>query len=88
MYSAAVRKSLYQCPVSHTCFIILTQRNYRNVSLKDDTYETLKQMGDLTESFDDVVKRLIIKAASAQQPLSGKSGSITAAPLQPGGNNG
>jgi len=51
------------------CFIILTQRNYRNVSLKDDTYEVLKQMGDLTESFDDVVKRLITKAASAPSTL-------------------
>jgi hypothetical protein len=55
---------------SSTWFIILVQKNHRNVSLKDDTYETLKRMGDVTESFDDVVKRLL-KAASAPEALGG-----------------
>ena len=46
------------------------QRNHRNISVHDDTYETLKQMGAITESFDDVVRKLIEKAAG-QQPLVG-----------------
>jgi predicted CopG family antitoxin len=45
--------------------MVMVQKNHRNITLHDETYEALKRMGALTESFDDVVRRLIIKASSA-----------------------
>jgi hypothetical protein len=59
---------LYLCLYSQ--FITLVQKNHRNVCLHDETYETLKQMGALTESFDDVINRLI-KAASGSSSFQG-----------------
>jgi predicted CopG family antitoxin len=59
----------------------LTQKNHRNVCLHDTTYETLKQMGALTESFDDVINRLI-KAAFGSSSFEGRE-SQKAGTLQP-----
>ena len=46
-------------------------------------------MGTVTESFNDVIWKLIQKAVSGQQPFQGTAGQVTATdPLQPGGQNG
>ena len=52
----------------------MVQKGRKNISIYDDTYETLKHMGAVTESFDSVVRKLILKAASSQQPFDGSAG--------------
>ena len=59
----------------------MTQRSHKNISVHDGTYEILKHMGAVTESFDDVIQRLIQKAASAQDSFEGTKGKMAAAPL-------
>ena len=68
----------------------MVQKGRKNISIYDDTYETLRHMGSVTESFDSVVRKLIEKAASSQQPLDGSGGQTAAAPPIPrsGGQNG
>jgi hypothetical protein len=45
-------------------------------------------MGELTESFDDVIRRLIVKAASVPDSLEGTKDGLAAAPPQPRGYRG
>jgi predicted CopG family antitoxin len=44
----------------------MVTKDHRNITLHIDTYEKLRHMGVLTESFDDVIRRLIQKASSVQ----------------------
>jgi predicted CopG family antitoxin len=66
----------------------LTQKNHRTIVVRDDTYETLKHLGTVTESFNDVILKLIQKAVSAQDSFHGAEGQTAAEPYQPGGRNG
>jgi predicted CopG family antitoxin len=66
----------------------MTQKNRKTIMVTEETYDTLKDLGTLTESFNDVIWKLIRKAASAQDSFDGTKGEMAAAPLQPGGNNG
>jgi predicted CopG family antitoxin len=61
-------------PLFDIWFINLVQKNHKNISLHDETYEELKRMGALTESFDDVIRKLIQKAASGQSSFEGRIG--------------
>ena len=45
----------------------MVQKSRKNISIYDDTYETLRHMGSVTESFDSVVRKLIEKAASVKE---------------------
>jgi predicted CopG family antitoxin len=65
----------------------MTQKNRKTIMVSEDTYDSLRNLGTVAESFNDVITRLIQKAASAQDSLEGTKGRIAAAPLQPGGNN-
>lgn len=67
----------------------MVQKNRKTIVVTEQTFETLRSLGTVTESFNDVIKRLIQnqKAASAQDSLEGTKGRIAAA-LQPGGHNG
>ena len=45
----------------------MVQKGRKNISIYDDTYETLRHMGSITESFDSVVRKLIEKAPSVKE---------------------
>jgi predicted CopG family antitoxin len=64
------------------------QRNHRVIVIRNETYETLRHLGTVTESFNDVISRLIQKAASAQDSFQGAEGRTAATPLTPRGENG
>jgi predicted CopG family antitoxin len=55
-------------------FINMKQKNRKTIMITEDTYETLKNLGTVTESFNDVIWRLIQKAVSGQQPLDESAG--------------
>jgi predicted CopG family antitoxin len=59
--------------------------------ITEKTYDTLKNLGTVTESFNDIIWKLIQnekKAVSGQQPFNGSASQDTAGPLQPGGGDG
>jgi predicted CopG family antitoxin len=65
------------------------QRNHKVIVVRNETYETLRHLGTVTEPFNDVISRLIQKAASGQQPFQGTAGQTAAcSPLQPGESGG
>lgn len=37
----------------------MVQKNHRTIVVKDNTYEALKHLGTVTESFDSVISKLI-----------------------------
>lgn len=67
----------------------MVQKNRKTIVVTEQTFETLRSLGTVTESLNDVISRLIEnqKAASAQDSFYGTKGEMTAVPLQPGGNN-
>ena len=66
----------------------MVQLNRKIIVVHDDLYEELKRLGTVTESFNDVIWKLIQKAASGHDSFQGLEGQKTAAPLQHGGQNG
>jgi hypothetical protein len=69
-------------------FSKMVQQSRKTIVVTEQNFETLRKMGTVTESFNDVISRLIQKAMLGQQPLVGSAGQNTAASLQPGGQNG
>lgn len=41
--------------------IELTQTVFKNIAVKQDTYETLKSLGKMSDSYDSVIKGLLEK---------------------------
>jgi hypothetical protein len=62
-------------------FIKMVQQSRKTIVVTERNFETLRKMGTVTESFNDVITRLIEKAMSGQQPLDGSAGQTVAAPL-------
>ena len=60
------------------------------IAISEKTYHNLAELGNLEDSFDSVISRMIQKekAVSGQQPLGGSGGQTTAAPQRPGGRDG
>jgi hypothetical protein len=56
------------------------------IAISEENHHKLAQLGNLEDSFDSVISRLL-KEAMSGRTLGGSSQS-TAAPPQPGGNNG
>ena len=53
-------------------FIKMVQRSRKTIVVTTGTYETLKHMGAVTESFEDVILRLIEQQGSKVQEKSGE----------------
>jgi predicted CopG family antitoxin len=64
------------------------QKNYKTIVVRSETYHTLRHLGTVTESFNDVISRLIKKAASGHDSFQGLDGQKTAAPRSPKGEDG
>jgi predicted CopG family antitoxin len=61
----------------------MVQQNRRTIVVTEQNFEALRKMGTVTESFNDVITRLIEnqKAAMSGQSLAGVSQSIAAASI-------
>jgi Putative antitoxin len=59
----------------------MVQQNRKTIVVTERNFETLRKMGNVTESFNDVITRLIEKAAMSGQSLAGV-GQSTATALQ------
>jgi hypothetical protein len=55
-------------------FIKMVQQSRKTIVVTERNFETLRKMGTVTESFNDVITRLIEKAMSGQQPLDWSAG--------------
>jgi predicted CopG family antitoxin len=44
----------------------MAQKNYRTIVIKEPTYEALKLLGTVTESFDSVISKLIQKQRGSE----------------------
>jgi hypothetical protein len=51
---------------------------FRNIVVHDDLYEELKKFGTVTESFNDVIWKLVNKAASGQSSSQGPADQVAA----------
>jgi predicted CopG family antitoxin len=58
----------------------MAQLNRKTIVIHNDLYEELKRLGTVTESFNDVIWKLIQKAASGRR-VPEKNSSQTAAAL-------
>ena len=65
----------------------MVQQSRKTIVVTEHTFETLRKMGTVTESFNDVIARLIQnqKAAMSGQSLAGSSQNKAAAPLSTNG---
>jgi hypothetical protein len=64
-------------------FLNMVQQSRKTIVVTEQIFDILRGMGNVTESFNDVITRLIVqnqKAMSGQQPLVGSAGQDTAAP--------
>lgn len=60
----------------------MVQKSYKNIVIHDETYAELKKLGKVTESFNDVIWKLIYKAASGSDSFQGAGNQTAAALLQ------
>jgi predicted CopG family antitoxin len=49
----------------------MVQQNRKTIVVTEKTFETLRSLGTVTESFNDVITRLIQKAATGQSSFEG-----------------
>jgi hypothetical protein len=66
----------------------MAQKSFKTIVVHDDLYDELRRLGTVTESFNDVIWKLINKAASGQSSFQGPADQKTAAPSELGGQNG
>lgn len=52
----------------------LTQKAFKTIVITEDTYASLRKLGNVTESFNDVILKLIQKSATGQQSFEGLAG--------------
>jgi predicted CopG family antitoxin len=52
----------------------MVQQSRKTIVVTERNFETLRKMGTVTESFNDVITRLIEKAASGQSSFEGHIG--------------
>jgi hypothetical protein len=56
--------------ISHT----LTQKAFKTIVITEDTYASLRKLGNVTESFNDVILKLIENTATSQSSFEGHTG--------------
>jgi hypothetical protein len=61
----------------------MVQQSRKTIVVTEETFEALRSLGNVTESFDRVIRRLIQqqKAVSGHDSFQGLEGQKTAAPL-------
>jgi predicted CopG family antitoxin len=69
----------------------MAQKSFKTIVIHEETYEELKKLGNVTESFNDVIWKLIDKAATGSGSFQGHTGQVAVAVLdsspQPGGQS-
>jgi predicted CopG family antitoxin len=67
----------------------MVQKSFKTIVIHEETYEELRKLGNVTESFNDVICKLIDKAATGQQPFQGTAGqtAVLDSSLRPGGQS-
>jgi hypothetical protein len=68
-------------------FLNMVQQSRKTIVITEQNFEALRRMGTVTESFNDVISRLIQnqKAAMSGQSLAGSNQVIAAPPQSPAG---
>jgi Putative antitoxin len=69
----SINETMFLC-INFISFMKLVQRNHKTIVVTEQTYETLKHMGTVTESFNDVILKLIENTATSQSSLQGHTG--------------
>ena len=50
----------------------MVQEGRKHISVKTETFETLRSLGTVTESFNDVILRLIEKSKATESKVNNK----------------
>jgi hypothetical protein len=54
----------------------MVQKSFKTIVITDQTYDSLRKLGNVTESFNDVILKLIEKTATSQSSFDGRTGRI------------
>jgi Putative antitoxin len=65
--------------IKFLAFIEMVQQNHKTIVVSERNYETLRNLGTITESFNDVISKLLEKAASGQSSFEGPIGQTAVA---------
>jgi predicted CopG family antitoxin len=67
----------------------MVQKSFKTIVIHEETYEELRKLGNVTESFNDVIWKLIDKTATGQSSFQGHAGqtAVLDSSLRPGGQS-
>ena len=57
---------------------IMVQKAFKTIVITEDTYASLRMLGNVTESFNDVILKLIENTATSQSSFQGRTGRAAA----------